>query len=52
LLGKSFEIFFGKCFWTLISKRQYSLINEFYDRKQTLQAQVISILFALIDLTG
>jgi len=36
----------------IISKRQYYLINEFYDRKQTLQAEVISILFALIDLTG
>jgi len=36
----------------IISKRQSSLSSTFYDGKQTLQAEEIPILFALIDLTG
>jgi len=46
LLEKSFENFFeklsGRSNVFIISKRQSSLNNQFYDRKQTLQAESIS----------
>jgi len=46
LLVKSFENFWekvsGRSIVHIISKRQSSLSNKFYDRNQTLQAEPIS----------
>jgi len=46
LLEKSFENFLeklsGRSNVLIISKRQSSLSNKFYDRNQTLQAEVIT----------
>jgi len=52
LLEKILEKISGRSNIFIISKRQYSLGNTFYDGNQTLKAEAILNMFALIDLAG